>query len=127
PSKTTRTPKNVERVWTAVLKSPKRSACTHAVALQLSDRTVRRILHENLKFHPYKLVVVQKLNPADPEPPADPQIETILQELEQENDDPTLSIDHNHIAYLALSNEIPSLQIFFHIKYFLCCSKNQIV
>jgi hypothetical protein len=65
PSKTTRTPENVERVRQAVLQSPKRSARKHASALRISDRTVRRILHQDLKFHPYKLAVVQKLNPRD--------------------------------------------------------------
>lgn len=65
PSKTTRTPENVERVKQAVLQSPKRSARKHASALRISDRTLRRILHQDLKFHPYKLAVVQKLNPRD--------------------------------------------------------------
>ncbi|GFT99808.1 DUF4817 domain-containing protein [Nephila pilipes] len=59
------TPENVERVPKVVLKSPKRSACKYATALQLSDRTVRRILHEDLKFHPNKLAVEQKLNTGD--------------------------------------------------------------
>ena len=31
----------------------------------MSSRTVRRILHEQLNFHPYKLAVVQQLNPRD--------------------------------------------------------------
>ena len=65
PSKTTRTPENVEKVRNAILKSPKRSARKHSVALGISDRTVRRILHEDLQFHPYKLAVVQKLNTRD--------------------------------------------------------------
>lgn len=34
-------------------------------ALRVSDRTVRRILHKDLKFHSYKLAVVQYLNPRD--------------------------------------------------------------
>lgn len=36
------------------------SARTTAAALQLFDRKGRRILHEDLKFYPYKLVEVQK-------------------------------------------------------------------
>jgi hypothetical protein len=28
----------------------------------MSDRTVRRILHEDLNFHPYKMVMVQAIN-----------------------------------------------------------------
>ena len=34
-------------------------------ALRLSDTTVRRILHQNLNFHPYKLMLVQELNQQD--------------------------------------------------------------
>jgi hypothetical protein len=47
------------------LKSPRRSALKHSAALGISSRTVRRILHEELNFHPYKLAVVQQLNPRD--------------------------------------------------------------
>lgn len=65
PSRTTRTPENVERIRLAVLKSPRRSARKHATALSISDCTVRRILHEDLNFHLYKLAVVQKLNPCN--------------------------------------------------------------
>ena len=34
-------------------------------ALRLSDTTVRRILHQDLNFHPYKLMLVQELNQQD--------------------------------------------------------------
>lgn len=47
------------------MKSPRRSAHKHSAALGISSRTVRRILHEELNFHPYKLAVVQQLNPRD--------------------------------------------------------------
>lgn len=47
------------------MRSPQRSARKHAAALGLSARSTRRILHEELKFHPYKLAVVQELNPRD--------------------------------------------------------------
>ena len=30
-----------------------------------NDRTVRRILHEDLNFHPYEMVVVQVINHQD--------------------------------------------------------------
>ena len=43
-----RTPENVERVRAAVVQSPRRSARRHAVALGISDRSVRRILHMDL-------------------------------------------------------------------------------
>lgn len=49
----------------SILRSPRRSARKHASALGISDRTVRRILHNNLKFHPYKLAVVHQLTERD--------------------------------------------------------------
>ena len=63
--RTVRTPENVERVRHAIRRSPRRSALKHASALQISDRSVRRILHLELDFHPYKLVVVQTLSAQD--------------------------------------------------------------
>jgi len=35
------------------------------VALGISDRSFRRILHEDLSFHPYKLMLVQELHDTD--------------------------------------------------------------
>lgn len=64
---TARTPENVEAVRNSFLKSPHRSAKKHASALGLSDRSVRRILHLDLKFHPYKMAKVQELLPRDQE------------------------------------------------------------
>ena len=46
----------------AVDQSPHQSAVRHAQALRLS---VRRILHQDLNFHPYKLMIVQELNQQD--------------------------------------------------------------
>ena len=63
--RTVRTPENVEAVRNAVDQSPRRSAVRHAQALRLSDTTVRRILHQDLNFHPYKLMIVQELNQQD--------------------------------------------------------------
>nr|CAH7745761.1 unnamed protein product [Callosobruchus chinensis] len=57
-----RTPENVAAVREAVKRSPRRSAVKHAAALRLSDRSVGRILHADLKFHPYKMVIVQELS-----------------------------------------------------------------
>jgi hypothetical protein len=37
----------------------------HAAALNLNRTTVSRILHSDLKFHPYKIQVVQELKPSD--------------------------------------------------------------
>jgi hypothetical protein len=55
----------VRRVSHAFQRSPQRSARRHSVALHLSPRTVRRILQEDLKFHPFKIKVVQQLVPRD--------------------------------------------------------------
>ena len=65
PSRTVRTPENVERVRAAIFKSPRRSAHKYSAALGMSSRTVRRILHEELNFHPYKLAVVHQPDPHD--------------------------------------------------------------
>lgn len=56
---------NVAAVRTSIEQSPRRSARKHAAALHLSDRSVRRILHQELKMHPYKIVVTQELFPRD--------------------------------------------------------------
>ena len=57
-----RSRENIEAVRASVLQSPRRSARKHASALGLSDRSVRRILHDDLHFHPYKLAIVQELS-----------------------------------------------------------------
>ena len=64
PSKV-RTPESVEKVKISIERSPMRSASKHALALGMSDRTVRRILHRDLNFHPYKVAVVQELKSQD--------------------------------------------------------------
>lgn len=65
PQRTVRTPENIEKVRQAMLERPDRSARKHSAALQINWRTLRRILHEDLHFHPYKLEMVQKLNARD--------------------------------------------------------------
>ncbi|PNF43879.1 hypothetical protein B7P43_G02806 [Cryptotermes secundus] len=55
--RTVTTPENVEAVRQSILRSPRRSARKHAVALDISNRSMRRILHAHLHFHPYKMVV----------------------------------------------------------------------
>lgn len=62
-----RNPQNIDAVRRSVQQSPKRSAIKHARALHISDRSVRRILHQDLRFHPYKMVVVQQLSEQDHE------------------------------------------------------------
>lgn len=63
--KNIRTPENVDRVRTAMLRSPTRSARRHAISLDISDRSVRRILHNDLHYHPYKIQLVHALNNGD--------------------------------------------------------------
>jgi hypothetical protein len=60
-----RIPENTERVRQAFVRNPQRSASRNAIALRMSDRTVHRILRENLNFHPYKMIMVQAINDED--------------------------------------------------------------
>ena len=60
-----RTPENVDTVRRAVLASPRRSARLQALALGMSRRSLYRILHDELKFHPYKIMIVQQLAEGD--------------------------------------------------------------
>lgn len=64
-AKTVRTPQNIATVQQALLKSPRRSAKQHALRLGISNTSVRRILHKDLNFHPYKIQIVQSLKPTD--------------------------------------------------------------
>jgi hypothetical protein len=43
------------------MTSRRRYATKHAIALGISDWSVRRMLHLDLHFHPYKMMVVQEL------------------------------------------------------------------
>jgi hypothetical protein len=60
-----RSPDNIEAVRVSFLRSPRRSALKHASAIGISDRSVRRILHDELHFHPYKLAIVPELSECD--------------------------------------------------------------
>ena len=59
------TPETITTVRHAVTTSPQCSAAKHALALGVSDRSVWRILHLDLKFHPYKIMMVQELQERD--------------------------------------------------------------
>ena len=61
---TVRSPEIIQRVRIALERSPRRSVRRHSQLLNLSDRSVRRILHHDLYFHPYKLQIVQELTAA---------------------------------------------------------------
>lgn len=65
PARTERSPQNIDLLRLSVLWSRTRPARKHTAAVGLSNCSVRQILHEKLKFHPYKLSVVQELNPRD--------------------------------------------------------------
>jgi hypothetical protein len=60
-----RDPEIVERVRVALQQSPRRSARRHLVALGMSDRSIRRMLHMDLHFHPSEIQMVQELLPRD--------------------------------------------------------------
>ena len=59
-----RTPETIA-VRYAVTTSPQRFTAKHALALGVSDRSVWRILHLDLKFHLYKIMIVQELQEHD--------------------------------------------------------------
>ncbi|PSN52971.1 hypothetical protein C0J52_01129, partial [Blattella germanica] len=62
---TVRTPRNIQAVRQTVQSSSTRSAAKHAIALGISDRSVRKTLHLDLKCHPYKMMVAQELSRRD--------------------------------------------------------------
>ena len=59
------TPENDKSVRMSVIESPRRSTRRHASILGLSRRSLQRILHGELNFHPYKIMIVQRLLPSD--------------------------------------------------------------
>lgn len=65
PTKTARTPENIDRVRAALIRSPGRSARRHASELRISRESLRTILQKDIKFHPYKISIVQKLEGRD--------------------------------------------------------------
>ena len=62
---TARTPENVDRVRASVLESPRRSTRLHTPTLGLSSRSLQHILKNELEFHPYKFMIVQKIYECD--------------------------------------------------------------
>lgn len=63
--RTKRTPDAIEAVQRAIEQSPSRSARKHATCLGHSNRGLRRILHLDLRLHPYKSMMCQELSDAD--------------------------------------------------------------
>jgi hypothetical protein len=58
-------PDNVQRVRDTVLRSAHRSDRRQALALRLNDRSIHRILHKDLHYHPYEIEVAQELSERD--------------------------------------------------------------
>ena len=65
--RTARTPENVAVVRASVQQSPRRLILKRAQALRLSERSLRRILHNDLQMHPYKMMFAQELSERDTE------------------------------------------------------------
>jgi hypothetical protein len=59
------TPEDIERVRQAFVTNPWRSASRNCAALRMCNRAVRRILHEDLNFHPHKMVMGKAKNDQD--------------------------------------------------------------
>ena len=59
------TQETITTVRHAVTTSPQCSAAKHALALGISDCSVQRILHLDLEFLPYKIMMVQELQERD--------------------------------------------------------------
>jgi len=57
-----RMPENIQTVMASIEQSPRRSARKHAAALGISDRSVRRMLHQELGMHLYKMMLAQELS-----------------------------------------------------------------
>ena len=60
-----RTQELVARVQQSVVNSPKMSTCRCSQQLDISERTLRRVLKADLKLFPYKIQVRQALNAVD--------------------------------------------------------------
>jgi hypothetical protein len=63
--RTVRLLQNIEAVRQSFIRSHRRSARRHSVALGISDRSVSRILQKDLNFDPYKRAVVRGLSDRD--------------------------------------------------------------
>jgi hypothetical protein len=63
--KRVRTPENIAVMREAIERSQRRSARRHSVSLELSEASLRRILHNELHFYPYKIQVTHALHEHD--------------------------------------------------------------
>lgn len=60
--RTIKVPENAAVVKTSVEQSPRRSARKHTAALQLSNHSIQKILHEKFKMHPNKIKITRELS-----------------------------------------------------------------
>lgn len=65
PSRTSRTEETINEVAASVRRNPRLSIRKRAAALNVTKSTVERILKRDLKFHPYKIQIVQEINEND--------------------------------------------------------------
>ena len=63
--KIVRTPEIIENVRQGVLRSPQRSTRRRAITVGISRTSLRRILHNDLRYYPYKIQIVQALHHGD--------------------------------------------------------------
>ena len=63
--RTVRMPENVTAVRASIQQSLKCSTRKHAMALGISSWSLRRILHADLKLHPYKMMLAQEISERD--------------------------------------------------------------
>jgi len=63
--KTVRTPEKIERVRETFERSPRQSGVRHATTIEITPRSVRKILHNDLHYHTYKIQIVLALNTRD--------------------------------------------------------------
>jgi hypothetical protein len=84
--RTVLTPETVDRLGQAVALSPTRSVRQQSLALNISLGSLFRILHEDLKLHPYKIQIVQELRAND----APTRLQFCKTMLDILNDDPTV-------------------------------------
>ena len=64
-SKTVRTPENIAAVAKSVCEAPSTSIHCRSQQLNISETSLRRILHKDLGMTPYKIQLVQELKPID--------------------------------------------------------------
>ena len=102
--RTVRTTENIEKVQEAVSQSPERSARRQSAALGISDRTIRRILHKDLNFHPYKLAMVNELNDGDY--PQRLKFAQEMQTLYEANEDLHVTVVLTDEAHFYLNGEV---------------------